>query len=70
MPTPCTPPDGAIRVAEDLYQVPVGRDKAGYLQYTQWSCRLLVPTVIWYRDADGGFTTNRDQAAREPEPQR
>ncbi len=70
MPTPCTPPPGAIPVAPDLYQVPVGRDEAGYRQYTQWSCRLMVPTVIWYRDAAGGFTTDRERAVHEPEPQR
>lgn len=60
---PCgDPPPGALPVEEDLFQVPVGSDADGYRQYTLWSCTRLVTTVIWYRDARGGFTTDRSKA--------
>jgi hypothetical protein len=55
-------PPGAIRVGEDLYQVPVGEDEAGCTMYRLHSQSLLVAQVISYRDAAGGFTTDRRKA--------
>jgi hypothetical protein len=56
------PPVGAIKIDEDLYQVPVGPDQGGCMQYTLWSRERAVVAVIWYRDREGGFTTDRAKA--------
>jgi hypothetical protein len=55
-------PPGAIRVGEDLYQVPVGEDETGCTMYRLHSQSLLVAQVISYRGAAGGFTTDRRKA--------
>ncbi len=60
------PPPGAIRVGEDLYQVPLGKDADGYPRFTLWSRTRAVITVIWYPDGEGGFTTDRSRAVRTP----
>ncbi len=63
------PPTGAIAVGEGVYQIPVGADATGCPQYTLWSATDPVITVIWYRRADGSFTTDRREAhCPPPEP--
>ena len=36
--------------------VPVASDESGCRQYSAWSRHGAVPTVIYYRKADGTFT--------------
>ncbi len=55
-------PAGAVRVGDDLYMVPVGRDADGCERFTMFSRTKMVPAVIHYRDGKGGFTTDRAQA--------
>ncbi|MGH6896132.1 MAG: hypothetical protein ACREJ5_06255 [Geminicoccaceae bacterium] len=55
-------PPGAIEVGEDLYQVPIGEDENGCTMYRLHSRRMLVAQAISYRDARGGFTTDRREA--------
>jgi hypothetical protein len=55
-------PPGAIRVGEDLYQVPLGEDEEGCTMYRLHSRSLLVAQVISYRLPAGGFTTDRRAA--------
>jgi hypothetical protein len=56
-------PPGAIRIGEELYQVPIGADDDGCPRYRLYSPSRLVAQVIYYRDPAGGFTTDRRQAA-------
>jgi hypothetical protein len=56
-------PTGAIPVDQDLYQVPIGMDDEGCPMFRMYSPTRLVPQAVYYRDASGGFTTNRQAAA-------
>jgi hypothetical protein len=56
-------PRGAIRVGEELYQIPIGADDDGCPRFRLYSPTKLVAQAIYYRDAAGGFTTNRQEAA-------
>jgi hypothetical protein len=56
-------PSGAVRIGEDLYQVPIGEDDHGCPRYRLYSPTRLVALVIYYRDRAGRFTTDRQQAA-------
>lgn len=56
-------PGGAIRVGEQLYQVPIGADDDGCPMFRMYSPTKLVPQVIYYRDAAGGFTASKQEAA-------
>jgi hypothetical protein len=55
------PPD-AIRIADQLYQVPIGADDDGCPRYRLYSPTKLVAQAIYYRDPAGGFTPDRRQA--------
>lgn len=55
-------PDGAVPVGDDLYMVPAGVDRDGCAQFTAWSAAKAVLQVIYYRDRNGGFTTDRSKA--------
>ena len=55
-------PPGAIRIGDQLYQVPIGADDDGCPRYRLYSPTRLVAQVIYYRDHAGGFTTDRRQA--------
>ena len=55
-------PAGAIRVGQDLYQVPIGRDADGCAIYRLYSPTRLVSQAISYRSRDGGFTIDRQKA--------
>ena len=56
-------PRGAIPVGEELYQIPIGADDDGCPRFRLYSPTRLVVQAIYYRDATGGFTTNRQEAA-------
>jgi hypothetical protein len=56
------PPD-AIRIGDQLYQVPIGADDDGCPRYRLYSPTRLVAQVIYYRDRAGGFTIDRRRAA-------
>jgi hypothetical protein len=56
-------PAGAIQIGDQLYQVPIGADDDGCPRYRLYSPTRLVAQVIYYRDAAGGFTPDRRQAA-------
>jgi hypothetical protein len=55
-------PAGAIRVGQELYQVPIGRDADGCAIYRLYSPTRLVSQAISYRSRDGGFTIDRQKA--------
>jgi hypothetical protein len=56
-------PRGAIEVGEDLYQVPIGADDDGCPIFRMYSPTRLVAQAIYYRDAAGGFTMSKQEAA-------
>ena len=56
-------PRGAIQVGEQVYQVPIGEDDDGCPMFRMYSPTKLVAQVISYRDAAGGFTTSKREAA-------
>jgi hypothetical protein len=55
-------PPGATRIGDELYQLPIGTDDDGCPRYRLYSPTRLVAQVIYYREAGGGFTTDRRQA--------
>ena len=55
-------PQGAIKVTDKLYMVPVSTDETGCQQYSAHAIGGLAPTVIYYRRADGTFTEDRSEA--------
>ena len=57
------PPPGAIQIGDQLYQVPIGADDDGCPRYRLYSPTRLVAQAIYYRNAVGGFTLDRRQAA-------
>jgi hypothetical protein len=61
-------PRGAIRVGEELYQVPIGADHDGCARFRLYSPTKLVAQAIYYRDAAGGFTPSREEAVCASEP--
>jgi hypothetical protein len=56
-------PSGAIKVGDQLYQVPIGADDDGCPRYRLYSPTKLVAQAIYYRDQAGGFTPDRRRAA-------
>jgi hypothetical protein len=56
-------PHGAIEVGEDLYQIPIGTDADGCPMFRMHSPAKLVAQAIYYRDAAGGFTMSKEEAA-------
>lgn len=57
-------PEGAIQTGADVYMVPLDqRDADGCQGYRQYSPVHMVTMAIYYRDAAGGFTANKLQAA-------
>jgi hypothetical protein len=56
-------PHGAIEVGEDLYQMPIGTDADGCPMFRMHSPTKLVAQAIYYRDAAGGFTMSKEEAA-------
>lgn len=61
-------PEGAVKVGEDLYMIPVGVTEDGYHQYTPHTTApdRVVTTLIHYPDGEGGFTPDKDEAVRGP----
>jgi hypothetical protein len=55
-------PGGAIKVGEDLYQVPVGKDADGCPVFRLWSSSKAVVQAIFYKDRKGGFTMDKSKA--------
>jgi hypothetical protein len=56
-------PQGAIAVGQELYQVPIGVDDEGCPMFRLYSPTRLAPQAIYYRDASGGFTMEKQAAA-------
>jgi hypothetical protein len=66
-PSPSSPvPPDAIRIGEDAYMVPIGKDAGGCMQYRMHAPGRAVPQVIFYADGKGGFTMNRAEADCPP----
>jgi hypothetical protein len=61
-------PLGAIRVGEELYQIPIDADDDGCPRFRMYSPTKLVTQAIYYRDAVGGFTASKEEAACANEP--
>ena len=56
-------PPGAIKIDDQLYQVPIGADDDGCARYRLHSPTKVVAQAIYYRDPAGGFTPDRRRAA-------
>ena len=56
-------PEGAIKVEEGVYQVPIGHDDDGCVMYRMHAPGRDVIQVIFYRRADGTFTMAKPEAA-------
>ena len=56
-------PPGAIKIDDQLYQVPIGADDDGCARYRLYSPTKVVAQAIYYRDPAGGFTPDRRRAA-------
>ena len=56
------PPAGAVQVGEDYYMVPAGTDANECARFRPWSGSNIVTAAIYYRNADGSFTLNKEQA--------
>ena len=57
------PPPGAIKIDDQLYQVPIGADDDGCARYRLHSPTKVVAQAIYYRDVAGVFTPDRRRAA-------
>lgn len=57
-----TIPENAIPAGDGLYMIPIGKDGDGCEQFSPFSPTKMVATVIYYRDKDGGFTTDKQKA--------
>lgn len=51
-----------IKIGEDLYLRPVGRDADGCKMFTLFSNSKLTEQAIYYRTRDGGFSRDRSAA--------
>ena len=55
-------PEGAIKIGDDIYQVPIGKDSDGCDSYRMFSQHKGVVTTIFYRAKDGAFTMDKSKA--------
>ena len=51
-------PEGAIKVEDDLYYVPIEKDNRGCMMYRSYSVHNATYAVIMYRDVSGKFPSN------------
>lgn len=51
-----------IKIGEDLYLKPVGRDADGCMTYTLYSRTKVTDQALYYRTRDGGFTRDKSAA--------
>lgn len=59
-----SPPEGAVKIEEDLYAVPLPEtDDDGCRPWRLWSAERMVAQSLHYRRADGGFTQVKADAA-------
>lgn len=58
-------PDGAVKVTDTLYMVPVSKDADGCQEFSAHSTEGFAPTVVYYQRADGTFTERKSEAACE-----
>lgn len=57
------PPEGAVKISQDLYAVPLPQpDQDGCVLYRLWSAENMVTQAIHYRKANGDFTMNKNEA--------
>lgn len=54
-------PEGAIKIGDDTYQVPIGKDSDGCDRYRMFSQSKAVVAAIFYRDKDGNFTMDKSK---------
>jgi len=58
------PPDGAVKIAESLFAVPLAYvDADGCRPYRLWSPDKMVTQALHYRRPDGSFTMRKSEAA-------
>jgi len=61
---PPDPPEGAVKIADDLYAVPLAEtDDDGCRPWRLWSAERMVVQSLHYRRKDGGFTQVKAEAA-------
>lgn len=51
-------PDNAIKIDNDLYYVPIGKNENGCIQYKAFSQKQSTMSVILYRDEQGNFVSS------------
>ena len=54
-------PEGAIKIGDDIYQVPIGKDSDGCDTYRMFSQHKGVVAAIFYRAEDGTFTMDKSK---------
>lgn len=52
--------NGKVQIDDDLYYVPIGKDKDGCMMYTSHSNNQATTASIIYRNKSGEFTSNKD----------
>ncbi len=55
-------PPNAVKIADDLYMVPLDQPVEGCPAYRQFSTTKMVNQAIYYRARQGGFTFDRNEA--------
>jgi hypothetical protein len=56
-------PEGAIKVRDGYYMVPVGVDDDGCAMFSAYAPGMMTDQAIRFRRADGTFTVNKEEAA-------
>ena len=54
-------PDNAVKIEDDLYYIPIGKDKDNCLMYQAYSEKNQVLAAIIYRNKNKKFTLNKDK---------
>lgn len=53
-------PDGTVQVKDDLYYVPIKRDKDGCMMYQAYSKNNATFSAILYQNKNGSFTLSKN----------
>jgi len=55
-------PDSAIHVGEELYMIPVSKDKSSCTMYRAFSPNRAVVAAMFFRTADGKFVIDKNKS--------
>jgi len=54
-------PENAVKIEDDLYYIPIGRDQDNCLMYRAYSEKNQVFQAIIYRDKDNNFSLSKNK---------